>query len=83
MGADVGDSRRKQQSFYMSSFKITVLSQVFITEPVCQGEMQSWLQLLDDRVQHSRSRTWGDFVACVIVVAVFGVFMKSVDVMRL
>lgn len=29
MGADVGDSRRKRQSFYMSGFKITVLSQVF------------------------------------------------------
>ncbi len=58
VGADDGESKRRWQSFYMSSFTIAVLSQVFssvfITKQQSQEGVQSWLQLLDDKVQHSR-----------------------------
>lgn len=58
VGADDAESKRMWQSFYMSSFKIAVLSQVFssvfMTKQQSREGMQSWLQLLEDKVRHSR-----------------------------
>lgn len=60
----------------MSSFKIAVPSQVFssvfITKQHCQRGMQSWLQLLDDKVWHSRG--WAVNLCFFFVVGVVTVF---------